>query len=545
MKVNDISPKDLSNDYLKKFYINAVGAHSRLSLIIFSFFISQIIWINPLVAQKANNHTLDVINIGSQRELFIDDFLMGEITGKAELRLHHPAIQEIAFKCDRPWEGSGSLYFSIFKDGDIYRMYYRGVQVQRFEKGHEKENDSDLRSKICYAESKDGIHWTKPNLGIYDFMGNKKNNIILMSGTVGGIQLELSDNASFFLDTNPAASTDARYKAIVCSSKPRGLMAFKSADGIHWIPMSKELIITDGAFDSQNIAFWDNNRKEYRAYWRIFKNGLRDIRTATSKDFIQWDNHMDLVYLDTLKEQLYTNQIEPYYRAPQLFIGFPTRYIDRGWSASMRALPELAYREQRSSISAREGTAITESLVMSSVDGLTFKRWNEAFLRPGIERPGTWNYGQQYMSWGMLETKSALNGAPNELSLFASEEYKSQQSIGTRLRRYTLRLDGFVSINSPMSGGSFVTKPILFEGKQLSLNFSTSAAGSVLVEIQDINGKPISGFSLEECPPIFGDTLERNVHWNSGSDVSMLAGKPVKLLFVLKDADLYSFKFQK
>jgi hypothetical protein len=545
MTVDEFTPNYLSRVSLKKLYNIVLGDHSRLELIVFGFLISSIIWNSPLAAQKVNSRTLDVINIGSQRELFIDDFLMGEVTGKAELRLHHPAIQEIAFNCDRPWEGSGSLYFSIFKDHDIYRMYYRGVQVQRFEKGHEKENDSDLKIKMCYAESKDGIHWNKPNLGIYDFMGSKENNIILMSGKVGDTQLELGDNAAFFMDTNPKVSRDARYKAMICSAKPRGLMAFKSADGIHWLPMSKDLIISDGAFDSQNIAFWDTNLKEYRAYWRIFKNGLRDIRTATSKDFMHWDNHADLVYLDTLQEQLYTNQIEPYYRAPQLFIGFPTRYIDRGWSASMRALPELAYREQRSAVSAREGTAVTESLVMSSVDGVTFKRWNEAFLRPGIERPGTWDYGQQYIGWGMLETKSALEGAPNELSLYASEEYKSQRPIGTRLRRYTLRLDGFVSVTAPLSGGSFVTKPIIFKGNRLSLNFSTSAAGSIQVEIQDNDGNPLPGFALEDCSPIFGDTIERTVTWKNGADVSSLESKQVKLVFVLKDADLYSFQFQK
>ncbi|MDP4285727.1 MAG: hypothetical protein Q8891_15020 [Bacteroidota bacterium] len=508
------------------------------------FIFSTLICGNTLLAQQPGTPISEGITIGSQRILFLDNSLIDQLGGKAELRLHHPVPHEIVLKCDEPWEGSGSLYFSIFKDGNLYRMYYRGVQVERFEKGHEKEDDSDLHNKICYAESKDGIHWYKPSLGIYDYKGSKDNSILLTSGEIGGIKLELGDNAAFFKDTNPNVLPDARYKALICAARPRGLMAFKSSDAIHWVPMSKELIITDGAFDSQNIAFWDNSRKEYRAYWRIFKNGVRDVRTAVSTDFIHWDNHQDLAYSDTLKEQLYTNQVEPYYRAPQLFIGFPTRYVDRGWSPSMRALPEPEYRERRSSVSAREGTAVTESLVMASTDGVNFKRWNEAFLRPGIERPGTWNYGQQYMSWGMLETKSDLAGAPNELSLYVSEEYKSQQPIGTRLRRYTLRLDGFVSVNAPISGGSLVTRPISFQGKQLSLNFSTSAAGSIQVEIQDTNGNPLPGFTLQDCSPVFGDTIERTVTWNNSTDVSSLAGKQVRLMFVLKDADLYSFQFQ-
>ena len=86
-------------------------------------------------------------------------------------------------------------------------------------------------------------------------------------------------------------------------------------------------MITHGAFDSQNLAFWDTDRGEYRAYWRYFGNGVRAIRTATSKDFITWENEADLTYTEgTPTEHLYTNAIQKYFRAPHLFIGFPTRF---------------------------------------------------------------------------------------------------------------------------------------------------------------------------------------------------------------------------
>ena len=178
---------------------------------------------------------------------------------------------------------------------------------------------------------------------------------------------------------------------------------------------------------------------------------------------------------------------------------------------------------------------------MASRDGVNFKRWNEAFLRPGIEREGTWAYGNQYIGWQVVETKSALEGAPDELSLYASESYWTGNS--SALRRYTLRMDGFVSVNAPMSGGELITKPLRFQGKHLSLNFATSAAGSVRVEIQDANSKALPGFALEDCPPLFGDTIERTVTWKNGSAVGQLAGRPVKLRFVLNDADLYSLQF--
>jgi hypothetical protein len=144
--------------------------------------------------------------------------------------------------------------------------------------------------------------------------------------------------------------------------------------------------------------------------------------------------------------------------------------------------------------------------------GVAFKRWNEAFLRPGIERPGTWNYGQQFMAWHLVETKSALAGAPVELSLYAVED--SWTGKGSALRRSTLRLDGFVSVSAPTSGGELITKPIRFKGRRLELNFSTSAAGGVRVEIQEATGNPLPGFALADCPAIYDDAIERPVTWS-------------------------------
>ena len=342
------------------------------------------------------------------------------------------------------------------------------------------------------------------------------------------------------MDTNPACTPDARYKAVGLGKG--GLWAYKSADAIHWSPIQQRPIITKGAFDTQNIAFWDALRGEYRAYIRDCRQGRRDIRTATSKDFFHWTEPVWLRYPGAPEEQLYTNQIKPYYRAPHIFIGFPTRYIERGWSDSMRALPELEHRQLRAKAHLRYGTALTEALLMSSRDGLTFMRWGEAFLRPGLRNKDNWSYGDNYIAWHVVETKSHMPDAPDELSLYATESYWTGNS--SQLRRFTLRVDGFVSVEAPLAGGEVITKPLRFSGSKMLLNFSTSAAGGLRVEIQDGDGKPIPGFSLEDCPEVFGDSLERVVAWKQGPDVGRLARQTVRLRFVMKDADLYSFRFQ-
>ena len=502
-----------------------------------------------LSAEQPPGPASAVIDVGSRRELFVDNFLVAQLAGRAELRLHHPEPQEIVMVFDAPWEGNATAYNAVFKDGNRYRMYYRAWNLSVTPSGVEPGDNPQI---ACYAESDDGIHWRRPNLGLHEFKGSKQNNILFVRGEIGGVKNE-NGAPAVFRDDNPATAADARYKTFVHYIKyGNGMLPLKSPDGLVWSPMSPNPAITDphrNAFDSQVCAFWDAVRGEYRAYWRYFEksDGGRAIRTATSKDFLHWENRADLKYVDSPPEELYENYIAPYFRAPQVLIGFPVRYVERGWSDSMRALPELENRENRARSSERYGTALTETLFMASRDGVMFKRWNEAFVRPGPERPGTWNYGHLYSGWQVVETKAVIAGEPNELSLYASEGYWSGHANGghsSALRRYTLRLDGFVSAQAPMSGGELISKPLRFSGRQLALNFATSAAGSVRVEIQDANGQPFPGFTLDDCPPIFGDTIERHVTWKQGTDVSAVAGQAIRLRFVLKDADVYAFQFQ-
>jgi hypothetical protein len=464
-------------------------------------------------------------SIGSRLELFVDDYLIDHLTGDAALRLHQPAPQEVAIVHDAPWEGNGSMYTTVFQDGPLYRMYYRGVHSIMREGGW----DDPHPMVTCYAESRDGITWTKPELGLFEFNGSKANNIVWPGPHAG--------NFVPFKDGNPDCPPQERYKAVAGGP----LIAACSPDGIHWKQMREEPIITQGAFDSQNLVFWDAVRGEYREYHRDFRNG-RDIRTAASKDFLNWPTPEWLEYDPGRGGELYTNQILPYYRAPHIFLGFPTRYVDRGWSPSMEALPQLDHRRLRASAGQREGTALTEGLFMSSRNGLRFHVWPEAFIRPGLRLRENWFYGDNYQAWGIVQTASQIEGAPNELSVYATESVSQGDSC--RHRRYTLRIDGFVSVQAPMSGGELVTRPLVFAGKELVLNCSTSAAGAIRIEIQEPWGTPIEGFALADCPEIFGDDLERVVPWKNGTDISALAGRPIRLRFELKDADLYSIQFR-
>jgi len=189
----------------------------------------------------------------------------------------------------------------------------------------------------------------------------------------------------------------------------------------------------------------------------------------------------------------------------------------------------------------RFGTALTDGLFMTSRDGMTFNRWSDTFLQPGIERQHNWVYGDCYQNHGLIETAAEDPTAPPELSLYVIENHSKKLE---RLRRYTMRIDGFVSARAPQKGGELLTKPLVVAGSSLTLNFSTSVVGSARVELQDANGTPLPGFTIQECNDIFGDSLDRCVGWVSKGELAILAGKPIRLRFALKDADLYSFQFK-
>ena len=222
--------------------------------------------------------------------MFVDDHLI-ETLRNARRQLHHPTPRDLSITHDAPWEGPGCGYHSLLRDGDLIRVYYRGSVVSV------ENGELVLGPQVyCYAESRDGIKFTKPELGLYEHNGSKQNNIIWTG--VG------KHNFAPFIDTRPGCPPESRFKALGGVKREGGLFVFHSADGIHWSLTQDEPVVTEGAFDSQNLAFWDVTSGVYRAYFRTFTEGVvaensepvryRTIRTATSRDFLKWENYADL-----------------------------------------------------------------------------------------------------------------------------------------------------------------------------------------------------------------------------------------------------------
>ena len=225
----------------------------------------------------ATSGAVEPIDIGTRLEPLVDDYLIDSLRNVKQT-LHEPIRREVAIVHDCPWEGNLTTYHTVFQDGDLYRMYYRGWNL-------DGKNRQFSHEYVCYAESKDGIRWTKPKLEICEFEGSKQNNIV-WAGPEG------THAFAPFKDTNPACKPEQQYKALGpimgTSQKQGGLGAFQSPDGIHWSPMQEKPVITKGAFDSLNLAFWDATRQRYVDFHRDGRDGRRDVVTCTSADFVHW-----------------------------------------------------------------------------------------------------------------------------------------------------------------------------------------------------------------------------------------------------------------
>ncbi|MFN0167585.1 MAG: hypothetical protein ACKV22_14240 [Bryobacteraceae bacterium] len=465
------------------------------------------------------------------RQLFLDE---RSITSKegVSLKLHSPIPREIVLTADKPWEGQTLAYVTVLKDGDRYRMYYRasGPPIGSPPKAARGDKAQMDWSYTALAESRDGLHWTKPELGVVQFRGSAKNNLVWPA------KGEDSTDLIPFLDTRPGVPADQRYKTLANPNNYE-LLALASPDGIHWARMQANPVISyvagDPLMDPQNLAFWDERQQLYVAYLRGWYNTrIRSVRRATSKDFLHWTQPEFVGFGGSDIEHLYINNTFAYDRAPGTYLMFAKRFVPwRKW--------DLAWPYP----------GLSEIALLSSRDGIHFDRtFMEPFVSPGLD-PKNWHERALMMARGVLHT------SPVEMSLYLLEHYRTD---AVHIRRMSLRPDGFISVNAPYKGGEFATLPFVWKGRALALNHATSVIGSIRVEIQDAAGRPIPGYRLEECDEIYGDEVSRAVTWRRGHNEIMTAdrkeslypaseigfalrGQLVRLRFVMKAADLYSF----
>lgn len=471
-----------------------------------------------------------ITDIGDRREIFVDRHLIDHMENTS-LVLGEPKPEEINLTFDKPWEsGISAAYMTVIKDGGTYRLYYRGGT-------RTPDNATKPGSEVtCYAESKDGKTWIKPELGLVTFEGSTANNIILAPDG-----RRSSVNFTAMLDDRPEVPPAERYKAVgAAKSNEEGLIRFISPDGIHWQMYAKEAIFEGYKLDSLNVLSWLPAEQCYAIYMRGWSEGgtpgapkprdaYRTIARAVSKDFKTWSAPEKMQFSGEVpRTQLYSNATAPYFRAPHILIALPHRIVSKQVvpNEELEAYGTF-YRAIRSGIG--------DIVLMSSRGGTIYDRtFLEAFVRPGLER-GSWHARSWFASMGVVPTSDS------EMSFYVSTNYTLPSH---HIQRYSLRTDGFASIRAPWSGGTVTTKPLRFSGTQLAINYWTSAGGSIRVELLDEAGKPLPGYSIGDCKEIIGNEIRHVVSWTGKDGVRGLSGTPVRLRFRMADADLFSMRFE-
>ena len=477
----------------------------------------------------------EVQRIGSRRELFVDRFLVEKLDG-THYQLHHPRPAEIAVALDQPWEKRLHSGHSVIRDGRRFLLYYSAF------------------NRLAVAESQDGIHWTKPLLGVVELDGNRNNNLV---GTKDG-KLMIEDTKplpEIFLDKRPDVSPAERFKAFTLIEQPgmTRVIVWASADGFSFHKLQDKPIIETplyGAFDGLESLFWSQAEQQYVLYLRYAIRvdppnpedpNRRSVARMTSKDLLSFEAPKPMTFgTDGLMppDHHYNNQTTPCFRAPHIYIALSSRLAQNRQALTRDQAIDAGLAPSRTDIPDPLTWLINDcadTVMMTTRGGTHYDRlFQEALVRPG---PGAenWVSRSNYALRGLHPT------GPREMSIYVNRHNGQQTS---HVRRYVFRTDGLVSIRASFAGGEFLTRPLEFTGNTLEINYSTSAVGSIRVGVQDVMGRSLPGLAVEDSAEIFGDEIAGTVRWNSSARLSDVAGQAVRLRFVMKDADLYSLRFR-
>ena len=341
---------------------------------------------------------------------------------------------------------------------------------------------------ICYATSRDGVAWEKPDLGIIEFNGSSANNIVLRHIHGAGVYRDLHD-----------PDPQRRYKAFMREG------VATSADGLHWSqvwPCSE----IEAMGDTHNFAFWEAQSGKYVGITRLQQDRQRIVGWTASQDFLRWSKAGEI--MRALPEETHR---QTYALLPFAYAGIYLGLLMLLHMQNDTVDCELAW----------------------STDTLHWERVcpGQALIPRGA--PGSFDRGCIYGA-------AAPMLHDGRLLLYyggGDDVHGSWRKTGFGLAR--LRPDGFAGMAPAerMENGVIVTKPVICTGNRLQVS-ADAAGGFVQVTLLHADGS-VQGMA----DPVIENVTDGVVHWPSGMDLSSLQGQPVRLKFELQSARLYAFGF--
>ncbi|MEI6972703.1 MAG: hypothetical protein WCL44_14440 [bacterium] len=484
------------------------------------------------------------INVGSDKQLLIDDSLVADMRAAA-LVVNQPVKAGII-------NVAASTAPSIVEHGGVCHLY------------------QGLNGGTSVWTSPDGLDWTPRGriVGVDDSGG--------VMTSINSVFIDPKDAAypfkglyEFIRRSGPRpGDTGAKTQAI----QPGGLYLCRSRDGLAWEYLPRVAI--PFLCDTQNQMLYDASRDRYVAYVRAFpevggpyhcKRCVGRTETAdlyampwphghnpankkpAGHDFPYINDELEIVMGpdgdDPPATDLYNPCMHVYPDARNVYLSFPSMYRNWGYSGV-----NISHGRDHRGCFSNDGLFETQLAV--SRDGVHFTRYRTPYLPAGMVRnrsgsEGDLDCGLMMMGIGML-----CRGDELWQYYFATRrthEEKGQAEkdgrFGEGIFRVVQRLDGFVSVDVGQRGGEFTTKPLVFAGSRLQLNAACHGLGEIWVEVQDEAGMPLDGFTHADAVSIDRNGTAQEVWWKGGPDVSALAGRPVRLRFVMRSAKLYAFQF--
>ena len=501
-----------------------------------------------------------VINVADRKQLFLDDLFLVE-SSRGIRRVFHQPVKDArnpVFVPDRPWEHGGITGGTVLHEGGRFRMWYRPHYGQ-----HEVPGNGQIM-RTAYATSEDGVSWDRPVLGLIEYNGSKNNNLVFGNKTAGyGI------HSARVVHTPWEHDPQRRYKMLltfVRHKPPRwGFGAAFSPDGIRWRAHPKPVKVDyHKHYGSFNTVFFDTLLQRYVAYYQrrpqqqfpqpFMPSGARYMGRMESKDFVNWTDANYLAHGPDAEDPIGTDLFEPapfqYADAAYVYLNAAVwydEYTDQTWVRLASSRDNLIWR----------WVGDRKPFIPNGPEG----SWDSMMIHPMFVPPVILN-DELYFYYTAKTTKERpyRGVGKNDGSLAKAGHPRGYEdfclfSVGLA----KLRRDGFVSLVAGVRTGSFTTQPIQFSGSVLQLNVDAATTigatrdkkdvtaaldHGVRVEMLDESGSVIPGFSRKECDPIREDDVRCRVTWNGSSDVSRLAGKPVKLRFYLRFARIYAFQFK-
>jgi hypothetical protein len=487
-------------------------------------------------AAPADAQSSRPISIAGEKQLFIDNRFIARCRN-VELCMNSPVKLGEVLRPDRPWEDK-SIGFcaSVMEHGGVFKLFYRADS-------HEKG------ASVCLATSRDGLHWERPRIGLYEFAGNKDNNIVFRDTDNNAAYRGVGETVVFL---DPHGRAEQRFKMIASKGWPdartAGLYCHTSPDGMHWTAGPRVLDICP---DTANQAAWDCQRGKYVAYIRIW-NPMRKIGRVETADIMApwpyaplgaesyfiWGKDKVAVPSrefpvafgydadDPNPSDHYNAAAVEYPYAQNAYFSFPSAYMH---------FPEPP-------VGKYGNDGVLDIQMAVSRDGVKYHRVTRApYIALGLA--GEPDSLSNYMAVGMLRVGDDVYqyyGAYAVTHGLPEAQQKMPNGCFCAVRQ---RLDGFVSADAAWGGGELVTPAIVFTGKRLVLNINASAMGACQVGLLNAAGNDVPGYSVDACDIIRGNAIEKVVTWKGNSDVAALSGQPVRLRFVMRAAKLFAFRF--